>query len=167
MGHLLPGHLFRPRVMPMGRRLCTSHMQQRAGRDRRTPETAEPDRGLSWMTRARETLVMGLSLAGGQATVQSTSCQRGPWHTTEVCRCFLLCIFEPEIKSFILGAPGWFGSRVSIRPSVSAQVTISRFVGLSPTSGSVLAGAGSLLGILSPSVSAPPPLALPLKINKL
>ena len=49
------------------------------------------------------------------------------------------------------------------RPTL-AQVVISRLVGSSPTSGSVLT-AWSLLRILSPSLSAPPPLALDLSLK--
>ena len=65
------------------------------------------------------------------------------------------------------------GGSVSLvsRLLVSAQVTISRFKGSSPASGSALT-VWSLLGILSPSppLSAPPLLALSVtlkKINKL
>ena len=69
----------------------------------------------------------------------------------------------------LTGAPGWL-SQLSVQLSISAQVMISRFVGLSPTSGPVLI-APSLLGILSPSLSVPPLLTLslslsPSKINK-
>ena len=54
----------------------------------------------------------------------------------------------------------------SAKLSISAQVMISRLVGLSPESGSVLT-VQSLLGILSLPLSAPPPfvLSLSLKIN--
>ena len=40
------------------------------------------------------------------------------------------------------------------------QVTVSWFVGLNPTSGS-LQTVWSLLGMISPSLSVPPPLSLP------
>ena len=54
-----------------------------------------------------------------------------------------------------MGAPGWLG-RLGVRLLISAQVLISRFVGLSPTSGSTLTVQG-LLGILSPPLSLPLP----------
>ena len=41
------------------------------------------------------------------------------------------------LKTTCLGAPGWL-SQLSVPLSISAQVTISRFVSLSPASGSVL-----------------------------
>ena len=63
-----------------------------------------------------------------------------------------------------IGAPGWFG-RLSVQLLISAQVMISQFVSSSPTSGSVLSP-WSLLGILSPSLSAPPLFMLFLKINE-
>ena len=69
-----------------------------------------------------------------------------------------------------LGVPEWL-SWLSVQLLISGQVVISRFMSLSPTWGSVLT-VWSLLGILSPSVSAPPPhvlflsLSLSLKINK-
>ena len=59
-----------------------------------------------------------------------------------------------------LGAPARL-SRLSVRLLISTRVTISRFVGLSPVSRSVLTG-WSLLGILSLSPSAPPLLLLSL-----
>ena len=59
---------------------------------------------------------------------------------------------------------GWL-TLLSIRLLISAQVMILRFMGLSPASGSVLT-VWSLLGILSPPLSAPPLLVLSLKINK-
>ena len=62
-----------------------------------------------------------------------------------------------------LGAPGRL-SRLSIRLLVSAQVMTSRFVTLSPASDSVLA-VGSLLGILSSSLSVPSPLRLSLCLS--
>ena len=56
---------------------------------------------------------------------------------------------------------------MSVRLSVSAQVTISRFVGSSPESRSAWT-ARNLLGSLSLLLSAPPLLSLSLsKINKL
>ena len=63
-------------------------------------------------------------------------------------------------KSVAAGVPGGL-SPLSFRLLVSAQVTISRFVRLSPTSGSVLT-VRSLLGILSLPLSAPPLLSLSL-----
>ena len=53
----------------------------------------------------------------------------------------------------------WRGAWVaqSVKCLTSAQVMISQFVGSSPASGSMLT-ARSLLGILSPSLSAPPQL---------
>ena len=63
------------------------------------------------------------------------------------------------------GAPGWVAQSVE-RPT-SAQVMISRFVGLSPASGSVLT-AQSLepaLDSVSPSLSVPPPLMLCLSVS--
>ena len=66
---------------------------------------------------------------------------------------------------YILGEPGWL-SRLSVQLLISAQVTISRFVGSSPVSGSALT-VRSLLGILSLSLSlfAPPSLALSLCVK--
>ena len=61
-------------------------------------------------------------------------------------------------------APGWL-SWFSIQLMVSAQVMVSWFMSSSPTSGSVLTVC-SLLGILSPSLSAAPLLALSLSQNK-
>ena len=55
----------------------------------------------------------------------------------------------------------------SVEHSTSVQVMISRFVSLSPVSGSVLT-AGSLepaLGSVSPSLSAPPLLTLSLSVK--
>ena len=57
-----------------------------------------------------------------------------------------------------MGAPGWL-SQLSVRLLISVQVMISRFVELSPASGSVLT-VWSLLGILSL------PLSLPLTLSK-
>ena len=66
------------------------------------------------------------------------------------------------------GVPGRF-SRLSVRLSVSAQVTISRFTGSSPTAGSART-VQSLPGVLSLSLSLCPSharaLSLSLKINK-
>ena len=64
----------------------------------------------------------------------------------------VLCgrIQKPVLNSF-LGAPGGLG-RVSVRLLISAQVTISRFVGSSPVLGSART-VWSLLGILSLSLS--------------
>ena len=77
---------------------------------------------------------------------------------------FMLCLSHPKINR---GA--WVAQLV--KRLTSAQVTISRSVGLSPASGSGLM-AQSLepaSGSVSPSLSAPPPLALclslALKIN--
>ena len=69
----------------------------------------------------------------------------------------------------ILWAPGWL-SQLSVRLLISVQVTISQFVGSSPTSGSVLTVWG-LLGILSlclypsPAHALSPSLSLKLKNN--
>ena len=63
-----------------------------------------------------------------------------------------------------LGAPGWL-SPFSIRLLVSAQVTISPFMGLSPASGSVLT-AWSLLGVLSLSLSLCTSPAVSLSLSK-
>ena len=55
----------------------------------------------------------------------------------------------------------------SVKRPTSAQVMISRFVGSSPTSGSVLT-AQSLEPVsdsVSPSLSAPPPLVLSLRLK--
>ena len=60
--------------------------------------------------------------------------------------------------------PRWL-SQLSVRLLISAQVMISGFVGLTPASGSVLT-MWSLLGILSPSLSALPLLKLLLSQNK-
>ena len=54
-------------------------------------------------------------------------------------------------ESSFLGVPGWL-NRLSVWLLVSAQVMISWFMGLSPSSGSVIT-AWSLLGILSFSLS--------------
>ena len=53
-----------------------------------------------------------------------------------------------------------------VKRLTSVQVMISWFIGLSPTLGSMLM-VHSLLGILSPSLSAPPLLSLSLYLNKL
>ena len=58
-----------------------------------------------------------------------------------------------DIKTLGVGAPGWL-SLLSFRLLLSAQVMISRFVRSSPASGSVLT-LQSLVGILSPPLSAP------------
>ena len=75
-----------------------------------------------------------------------------------------------RIRKKKTGVPGWL-SQLSVRLLILAQVMISRFVGWSPVSVSVLT-AQSLLGSLSLSLSlwAPRPahsLHLSLKINKL
>ena len=54
--------------------------------------------------------------------------------------------------------PGWL-SWLSVRLLISAQVVISQFMSSSPMSGLVLT-VWSLLGILSPSLSAPSPRSL-------
>ena len=59
-----------------------------------------------------------------------------------------------------VGVPGWL-SGLNIQLLISAQVMISWFMGLSPTSGSALT-AWSLLGVPSPSLSAPPSFVLTL-----
>ena len=63
-----------------------------------------------------------------------------------------------------LGVPGWL-SQLSIQLLIEAQVMISQFVESSPVLGSALAE-WSLLGILSPSLSALPPLMPFLSQNK-
>ena len=70
-----------------------------------------------------------------------------------------------QVKNTVIGAPWWL-SQLSIRLLILAQVEISRFVSLSPTSGSVQI-AQSLLGILSLPLSLPLPClySLSLKIN--
>ena len=60
--------------------------------------------------------------------------------------------------------PGWL-SQVSVWLLISAQGMISQFVGSSPALGSVLA-VGSLLGILSPSLFAPPLLLLCVSLSQ-
>ena len=60
-----------------------------------------------------------------------------------------------------LGAPGGV-QLAKVRIWISAQVTISRFVGSSPASGS----AQSLLGIVSPSLCSYPPYPLSQKKKK-
>ena len=72
-------------------------------------------------------------------------------------------IYSQNIK--LHGARGWL-NQLSVQFLISAQVMISWFVSSSPALGSVLT-AWSLLGILSPSLSALPySLCLFLKINK-
>ena len=82
---------------------------------------------------------------------------------------FKLSMLKDQLKK-ILGVPGWL-SWLSIWLLISAQVMISWFVSSSPKTGSALT-VQSLLGILSPSLSAPLLLVLSLmhspslKINK-
>ena len=59
--------------------------------------------------------------------------------------------------------PGWL-SRLSVRLLILAQVMISQPVSLSPALGSALT-MQRLRGILSPSLFAPPPLALSISIK--
>ena len=68
------------------------------------------------------------------------------------------------MRTMKTGAPGWLG-RLSVRPSVSAQVVFSRFLSSSPASGSVR----GLLALLSLPLSLllPCSLSFSLKINKL
>ena len=56
-----------------------------------------------------------------------------------------------------------------VKHPTSAQVTISRFVGSSPASGSVLTAQNlePASGSVSPSLSAPPPLMLCLSLSKI
>ena len=61
----------------------------------------------------------------------------------------------------VSGAPGWL-SRLSVWLSISAQVMILWFVELSLKLGS----AQSLIGILSPSLSAPTPVMLTLSLSQ-
>ena len=70
-----------------------------------------------------------------------------------------MILVSKDIKTTDLGALGWL-SWLSVQHLISAQVTILRFMGLSPVSGSALT-AQSLLQTLSL------PLSLSLKINKL
>ena len=69
----------------------------------------------------------------------------------------------------VLGVPGWL-SWLSVQLLISAQVTVSWFVGLSPALGSALT-TRNLLGFSFSSLSLCPfpahALSLPLKINKL
>ena len=57
----------------------------------------------------------------------------------------------------------------SVKPLTSTQVMISRFVGSRPISGSVLTiqSLEPALDSMSPSLSAPPPLALSLSLSKI
>ena len=75
------------------------------------------------------------------------------------------CPFSSNIRA-TREAPRWL-SRLSIPLLILAQVMISRFVGLSPTSGSALI-ASNPLGILPLSLSLPHTLlhSLSLEINK-
>ena len=66
-------------------------------------------------------------------------------------------------KSYKLGAPGCL-SRLNVWLSISAQLMISSFMGSIPASGSGQASR-RLLGSLSPSLSALPPLMLALSIS--
>ena len=72
---------------------------------------------------------------------------------------------------FHLLRPYFWGARVaqSVERPTSAQVMISQFVGPSPTSGHVLTAQSleSASNSVSPPLSAPPPLALPLSLSKI
>ena len=71
--------------------------------------------------------------------------------------CSKLCAILPYKVTWKRGA----GVAQSVKQLTLAQVMISQFVGLSPTSVSVLTAQSlELLRILSPSPSAPPPLVL-------
>ena len=74
-----------------------------------------------------------------------------------------------HLKSLSFGARGW-PSGLHVRLLVSAQVMISQFVSLSPTSGSVLTARGLPVVLSLPLSLCPSPahsLSLSLKINKL
>ena len=73
-----------------------------------------------------------------------------------------LSLFLKKKKAKNLGTPGWL-RELSTQLLVSAQVTISWFVGSGPMSGSVMTVWG-LLEILSPS--APPPLVHSLSLSQ-
>ena len=60
-------------------------------------------------------------------------------------------------------APGWL-SKLNVELLISAQVMISQFMSLSPTSGSVLT-VWSLLGILFLSLSLSPPPSVSLSVS--
>ena len=82
------------------------------------------------------------------------------------------CSGQETVRMKRQRAPGWL-SRLSVRPSVSTQVTVSLLVSLSPASGRVLT-VRDLLEILSPRLSLSPPFPCSLppslsqnKINKL
>ena len=75
---------------------------------------------------------------------------------------------SPRFKNMLRG---YWGASVaqSVKRQTSGQVMISRFVGSSPTSGSVLT-AQSLepaSDSVSPSLSAPPPFMLCLSVSKI
>ena len=74
-------------------------------------------------------------------------------------------IYQVANEKECVGAPGWF-SRSNGQLLISAQVMISRFVSLSPVSGSVLT-AWSLLGSLSLPFSLPLPYSLALSLSKI
>ena len=84
---------------------------------------------------------------------------KAQWHPKNPC-CLSLALpdFVPSKSPQATGEAGWL-SRLSLRLLTSAQVLISLLVGSSPTLRSMLI-VGSLLGILSPSLSAPPLLTL-------
>ena len=90
------------------------------------------------------------------------------WESSLTPPCLTLTLNQPvnsTFKIYVIGAPGWL-SQLSFQLLVLAQIMISQFVGASPMLGSVLT-AWTLLGILSPSPSAPPPLVLALSKSKL
>ena len=90
------------------------------------------------------------------------------WENETIFKSTEICInsgmTHMKLRTVLTGAPGWL-SCLSIRFLISAQVMISWFMTLSPASSSALT-VQSLLGILSPSLSAPPPLALYLSKKK-
>ena len=71
------------------------------------------------------------------------------------------------VKNFSLpqGAPGWL-SQLSIQLLVSAQVMISWLRGIKPHIRRPVLAVQSLLGILSPCLSAPLPLVWSLFLSK-
>ena len=65
------------------------------------------------------------------------------------------CALLTEIKTTLLGAPGWFG-RLSVRLFISAQVVISLFREFEPRMELLVDSAEPAWEFLSPSLFAPP-----------
>ena len=107
---------------------------------------------VQWKVQHSFTLLENLNIYLDRKTNSHFSCQDVLFQGLSLSRCILV-------------APGWL-SQLSIQLLVWAQVMISWIIGLSPALGSIQT-ARSLLGILCPSLSAPPLLALSFKINKL